>query len=87
MHQLENLQRRKFCSDYRSKLERQITNCNYLHQNVISVIFGIWFIFLYCYSNPKIPVEFQVIKTILAQQSNTYSKSVIKTLEQNGKSS
>ena len=42
MHQLKNMQRRKCCRDYRSKLQRQITNCNYLHPDVFSVTFAIW---------------------------------------------
>ena len=45
----ENLKKRTCCK----KLQRQITNQNYLHQNVFSVIFAIWIIFYYCYSNPK----------------------------------
>ena len=49
----ENLKKRTCCRDYRNKLQRQITNQNYLHQNVFSVIFAIWIIFYYCYSNPK----------------------------------
>ena len=34
MHQLENVERRKCCSDNPNNLERQVTNSNYLHQNV-----------------------------------------------------
>ena len=85
MHQFKSLQKRKCCRDYRNKLQRQITNCNYFHQNVFSVIFTIWIIFYYCYSNPKIDFECQVIKTIFTQERNTYSKSVKETLEQSVK--
>ena len=73
---LKNFQRVK-CKDYRYKLQRRITNCNYLHPNVLCVIFAIWTFFCYCYSDPKVTIEILVIKTALTQQTDTYLNPVV----------
>ena len=57
LHQLKNLQRRKYCRDCPNELQGQITNCNYFHQNMFSEICAIWIIFYYFYSTPKIDFE------------------------------
>ena len=58
MHYLKNLQRRKYCRGFQNELQLQITNCDYFHQNVFSVIFAISIIFYYFHSTPGTDFEF-----------------------------
>ena len=76
---LKNVQRGK-CKNYCYKLQRRITNCNYLHPNVFCVIFAIWIFFCYCCSDPKVTIEILVIKAVLTQQTNTYLNPVVQTV-------
>ena len=76
---LKNFQRGK-SKDYRYKLQRRITNCNYLHPNVFCVIFAIWIFFCYCCSDPKVTIEILVIKAVLTQQTSTYLNPVVQTV-------